>query len=216
MLSVSYSGPPSGPKLPAPTPGASVSSSSMPTGKRASLAGSSKTTHAPLGGAATPIASTATPSPKASSTPTNMTHPMDHYLNHNNSNHRRTSTTTTTATPTPEQETPPPSSSSASHNGTTKIHTLTPAEEVEEELTKKRFKNTLAARRSRAKKVMILEQERLRATELETANKALQIRVAVLEAEQKQWAVIKEAQALRIARLEEELARARQVIKERE
>ncbi|KAF9099731.1 hypothetical protein BGX29_006966 [Mortierella sp. GBA35] len=69
-------------------------------------------------------------------------------------------------------------------------------------LTKKRFKNTLAARRSRAKKVMILEQERLRATELESVNKSLLIRVAVLEAEQTQWLMLKEAQALRIARLE--------------
>ncbi|KAF9145678.1 hypothetical protein BGX30_007516 [Mortierella sp. GBA39] len=134
---------------------------------------------------------------------------------------RRKSTTTTSATPTPEQETPPPTTSTISIlNGVSTTNTTgtphMPTEEVEEELTKKRFKNTLAARRSRAKKVMILEQERLRATELESANKALQIRVAVLEAEQRQWQVVKEAQALRIVRLESELARARELIKERE
>ncbi|KAF9920609.1 hypothetical protein FBU30_009548 [Linnemannia zychae] len=123
-----------------------------------------------------------------------------------------TKTTTKTATATPSST----SSSTTAPTPTPRTTPLTPAEELEEELSKKRFKNTLAARRSRAKKVMILEQERLRVTELESVNKALQIRVAVLEAEQKQWLIVKETMGLRIARLETELAHARELIKERE
>ncbi|KAF8944557.1 hypothetical protein BGZ47_004057, partial [Haplosporangium gracile] len=193
----------SGPKSPPPTT-TSTMSTTTPKLKRVSSSSPSliKSTSAPYS-----VPSFTTPSPKLTSS--TLPHSTTATSVAQAKTNRRTSTATTTATPTPEQETPPPTSSSSSTlNGTststskppTSSTQITATEEIEEELTKKRFKNTLAARRSRAKKVMILEQERLRATELESANKALQIRVAVLEAEQKQWAVVKEAQALRIVR----------------
>ncbi|KAF9184457.1 hypothetical protein BGZ50_003662 [Haplosporangium sp. Z 11] len=89
------------------------------------------------------------------------------------------------------------------------------AEGENEELLKKRFKNTLAARRSRAKKVMILEQERTRAKELEQVNWTLQQRVAVLESEKEILRATNDSQRVRIARLEAELARALDTIKDR-
>ncbi|KAF9950719.1 hypothetical protein BGZ70_001256 [Mortierella alpina] len=87
--------------------------------------------------------------------------------------------------------------------------------EGDNELSLKRFKNTLAARRSRAKKVMILEAERTRAKDLEHANWELQKRVLVLETEQAHLKTANESQRLHIVRLEAELARALEKIKER-
>ncbi|KAF9559334.1 hypothetical protein EC968_006643 [Mortierella alpina] len=94
--------------------------------------------------------------------------------------------------------------------------TSEPVEEPEgdDELSIKRFKNTLAARRSRAKKVMILEAERTRAKDLEHANWELQKRVLVLETEQAHLKAANETQRLHIARLETELAHALEKIKQ--
>ncbi|KAF9290311.1 hypothetical protein BGZ68_007404 [Mortierella alpina] len=88
--------------------------------------------------------------------------------------------------------------------------------EGDDELSIKRFKNTLAARRSRAKKVMILEAERTRAKDLEHANWELQKRVLVLETEQVHLKAANETQRLHISHLEAELAHALEKIKERE
>ncbi|KAF9947529.1 hypothetical protein BGZ72_010491 [Mortierella alpina] len=95
--------------------------------------------------------------------------------------------------------------------------TSEPLEEPEgdDELSIKRFKNTLAARRSRAKKVMILEAERTRAKDLEHANWELQKRVLVLETEQAHLKAANETQRLHISHLEAELAHALEKIKER-
>ncbi|KAG0195996.1 hypothetical protein BGX28_000260 [Mortierella sp. GBA30] len=92
-----------------------------------------------------------------------------------------------------------------------------PLEEPEggDELSIKRYKNTLAARRSRAKKVMILEAERARAKDLEHANWELQKRVVILETEQEQLKGTNESQRLHISHLEAELARALEKIKDR-
>ncbi|KAF9988297.1 hypothetical protein BGZ75_009701 [Mortierella antarctica] len=94
--------------------------------------------------------------------------------------------------------------------------TSEPPEEPEgdDELSIKRFKNTLAARRSRAKKVMILEAERTRAKDLEYANWELQKRVLVLETEQAHLKAANETKRLHIDRLETELAHALEKIKE--
>ncbi|KAG0248779.1 hypothetical protein BG011_009922 [Mortierella polycephala] len=116
---------------------------------------------------------------------------------------------TTSSPPSPVQSTTPPARTGAG------AEVGIEAECEDEELLKKRFKNTLAARRSRAKKVMILEQERTRAKELEQVNWTLQQRVAVLESEKEILRASNDSQRVRIARLEAELARALDRIKDR-
>ncbi|KAG0225518.1 hypothetical protein BGW42_004257 [Actinomortierella wolfii] len=80
--------------------------------------------------------------------------------------------------------------------------------EEPEEVVAKRAKNTDAARRSRLKKLMKLESLEKKVAELETINKGLSLRVAVLESEKNAHLVKDAEQNARIAQLEAKLAEA--------
>ncbi|KAF9977731.1 hypothetical protein BGZ73_005094 [Actinomortierella ambigua] len=80
--------------------------------------------------------------------------------------------------------------------------------EEPEEVVAKRAKNTDAARRSRLKKLVKLETLEKKVSELETINKGLSLRVAVLESEKNAHLVKDAEQNARIAQLEAKLAEA--------
>ncbi|KAF9158574.1 hypothetical protein DFQ26_007465 [Actinomortierella ambigua] len=80
--------------------------------------------------------------------------------------------------------------------------------EEPEEVVAKRAKNTDAARRSRLKKLVKLETLEKKVEELETINKGLSLRVAVLESEKNAHLVKDAEQNARIAQLEAKLAEA--------
>ncbi|KAF9350767.1 hypothetical protein BGX26_011122 [Mortierella sp. AD094] len=84
---------------------------------------------------------------------------------------------------------------------------LTPEEEAEE-IVAKRAKNTDAARRSRLKKLIKLEGLEAKVSDLETANNALNMKIAILETEKNGFIVKDAEQTARIAQLEAQLAEA--------
>ncbi|KAF9433504.1 hypothetical protein BGZ76_009341 [Entomortierella beljakovae] len=84
---------------------------------------------------------------------------------------------------------------------------LTPEEEAEE-IVAKRAKNTDAARRSRMKKLIKLEGLELKVSDLESANSALNMKIAILETEKNGFIAKDAEQTARIAQLEAQLAEA--------
>ncbi|KAF9997037.1 hypothetical protein BGZ80_010988 [Entomortierella chlamydospora] len=84
---------------------------------------------------------------------------------------------------------------------------LTPEEEAEE-IIAKRAKNTDAARRSRLKKLIKLEGLEAKVSDLETANNALNMKIAILETEKNGFIAKDAEQTARIAQLEAQLAEA--------
>ncbi|KAF9966948.1 hypothetical protein BGZ70_000637 [Mortierella alpina] len=84
---------------------------------------------------------------------------------------------------------------------------LTPEEEAEE-IVAKRAKNTDAARRSRMKKLIKLEGLEAKVSDLESANNALNMKIAILETEKNGFVTKDADQTARIAQLEAQLAEA--------
>ncbi|KAF9950691.1 hypothetical protein BGZ72_007682 [Mortierella alpina] len=84
---------------------------------------------------------------------------------------------------------------------------LTPEEEAEE-IVAKRAKNTDAARRSRMKKLIKLEGLEAKVSDLESANNALNMKIAILETEKNGFVTKDAEQTARIAQLEAQLAEA--------
>ncbi|KAG0358620.1 hypothetical protein BC939DRAFT_105706 [Gamsiella multidivaricata] len=84
---------------------------------------------------------------------------------------------------------------------------LTPEEEAEE-IVAKRAKNTDAARRSRLKKLIRLEGLEAKVSDLEAANNALNMKIAILETEKNGFLTKDTEQTARIAQLEAQLAEA--------
>ncbi|KAG0199289.1 hypothetical protein BGX28_007418 [Mortierella sp. GBA30] len=84
---------------------------------------------------------------------------------------------------------------------------LTPEEEAEEVIAK-RAKNTDAARRSRLKKLIKLEGLEAKVSDLESANSALNMKIAILETEKNGFIAKDAEQTARIAQLEAQLAEA--------
>lgn len=79
-------------------------------------------------------------------------------------------------------------------------------EEEAEEIVAKRAKNTDAARRSRLKKLIKLEGLEAKAFDLEAANNALNMKIAILETEKNGFIAKDAEQTARIAQLEAQLA----------
>ncbi|GJJ75143.1 hypothetical protein EMPS_07501 [Entomortierella parvispora] len=105
---------------------------------------------------------------------------------------------------------PSPEASSQSSSSTpkkSKKRVLTP-EEREEEIVAKRAKNTDAARRSRLKKLIRLEGLEAKVSDLESANSALNMKIAILETEKTGYLTKEAEQAARIDQLEAQLAEA--------
>ncbi|KAG0312370.1 hypothetical protein BGZ99_009548 [Dissophora globulifera] len=84
---------------------------------------------------------------------------------------------------------------------------LSPEEEAGE-IVAKRAKNTDAARRSRLKKLIKLEGLEAKVSDLEAANNALNMKIAILETEKNGFIVKDAEQTARIAQLEAQLAEA--------
>ncbi|KAI8349166.1 hypothetical protein B0O80DRAFT_460951 [Mortierella sp. GBAus27b] len=82
---------------------------------------------------------------------------------------------------------------------------LSPEEEAEE-VVAKRAKNTDAARRSRLKKLIKLEGLEAKVSDLEAANNALNMKIAILETEKNGFVAKDTEQTARIAQLEAQLA----------
>ncbi|KAK3821104.1 MAG: hypothetical protein J3Q66DRAFT_147813 [Benniella sp.] len=80
------------------------------------------------------------------------------------------------------------------------------AEEEAEEIVAKRAKNTDAARRSRLKKLIKLEGLEAKVSDLEAANNALNMKIAILETEKNGFIAKDAEQTARIAQLEAQLA----------
>ncbi|KAG0262109.1 hypothetical protein BG011_000306 [Mortierella polycephala] len=95
----------------------------------------------------------------------------------------------------------------ASRAKASKKRQLTPEEEAEE-IVAKRAKNTDAARRSRLKKLIKLEGLEAKASDLESANNALNMKIAILETEKNGFLAKDVEQTARIAQLEAQLAEA--------
>lgn len=81
-------------------------------------------------------------------------------------------------------------------------------EERKEEVVAKRAKNTDAARRSRLKKLIRLEGLEAKVSDLESANSALNMKIAILETEKTGYLSKEAEQAARIDQLEAQLAEA--------
>lgn len=80
------------------------------------------------------------------------------------------------------------------------------AEEEADEIVAKRAKNTDAARRSRLKKLIKLEGLEAKVSDLEAANNALNMKIAILETEKNGFVAKDTEQTARIAQLETQLA----------
>ncbi|KAF9199319.1 hypothetical protein BGZ49_010578 [Haplosporangium sp. Z 27] len=111
----------------------------------------------------------------------------------------------TSASPSREVSTSP--STRAPKAKGSKKRQLTPEEEAEE-IIAKRAKNTDAARRSRLKKLIKLEGLEAKASDLEAANNALNMKIAILETEKNGFIAKDAEQTARIAQLEAQLAEA--------
>ncbi|KAF8932970.1 hypothetical protein EDD21DRAFT_435958 [Dissophora ornata] len=81
-------------------------------------------------------------------------------------------------------------------------------EEEADEIVAKRAKNTDAARRSRLKKLIKLEGLEAKVSDLEAANNALNMKIAILETEKNGFITKDAEQTARIAQLEAQLAEA--------
>ncbi|KAF9180690.1 hypothetical protein BGZ51_006039 [Haplosporangium sp. Z 767] len=111
-------------------------------------------------------------------------------------------------------ETPQAAAAAASRTKGSKKRQLTPEEEAEE-IVAKRAKNTDAARRSRLKKLIKLEGLEAKVSDLESANNALNMKIAILETEKNGFLAKDAEQTARIAQLEAQLAEAHAVLTSR-